>query len=73
MRSPEPGSWDEATGISRCSRWCGGFAAFDPTGYFGLLTRTAVKRLQLAHGIPGTSYVGPRTLAYFNGRYNQLQ
>jgi hypothetical protein len=50
-----------------------GFADFQPTGYFGLLTRAAVKRLQLAHAIPETGYVGPLTRAYLNWRYEQLK
>ena len=41
-------------------------ALSSPTGYFGLLTESALQRYQQAHGINPTGYVGPLTLAALN-------
>ncbi len=38
-----------------------GYLNSTPTGYFGLLTLSAVKKFQIANGISGTGYVGPLT------------
>ena len=37
-----------------------------PTGYFGALTRRALKQYQAMNGISQTGYVGPMTRALFN-------
>jgi hypothetical protein len=37
-----------------------------PTGYFGALTKAALKKWQKAHGIPPTGYAGPLTRAALN-------
>ncbi len=45
----------------------GGFLKIPaPTGYFGLLTQTAVKLYQTKYGIPSTGLVGPLTRAQLN-------
>lgn len=36
-----------------------GFLKVEPTGYFGMLTREAVKDFQKAHGLPPTGFFGP--------------
>lgn len=38
----------------------------DPTGYFGSVTRDAVKKFQAAYGIDSVGYVGPQTRAKLN-------
>lgn len=43
-----------------------GYFDTTPTGYFGSITRTAVIRYQIAHGISGTGYVGPLTRSMLN-------
>ena len=40
-----------------------GYLNNEPTGYFGLLTLSAVKNFQSANGISATGYVGPTTRA----------
>lgn len=40
-----------------------GYLNSEPTGYFGLMTQAAVKKLQSASGIDPTGYVGPLTRA----------
>ncbi len=37
-----------------------------PTGYFGELTKAALVKWQVAHGVPGTGYFGPLTRAAIN-------
>ena len=39
------------------------------TGYFGSITKSAVKRFQAQYGIPQTGYVGPLTRAKLNELY----
>lgn len=41
-----------------------GFLASEPTGYYGLLTRTAVKKYQASYGVSQTGSVGPVTRGY---------
>ena len=43
-----------------------GFLVSDVTGYFGPLTRDAVKKFQAAHGIDMVGIVGPQTRAALN-------
>lgn len=43
-----------------------GFLVSDVTGYFGSLTRDAVKKFQAAHGIEMVGIVGPKTRAALN-------
>ncbi len=43
-----------------------GFYSGPVTGYFGALTKTAVKKNQTAHGIDPVGYVGPGTRAALN-------
>jgi peptidoglycan hydrolase-like protein with peptidoglycan-binding domain len=38
-----------------------GYLDTEPTGYFGTMTMSAVKRYQIAHNIEGTGYVGALT------------
>ena len=40
-----------------------GYMTASSTGYFGVLTREAVRKFQLEYGIPATGYVGPLTRA----------
>lgn len=40
---------------------------FEPTGFFGVKTHSAVKIMQKKHGIPATGLVGKITLPYLNG------
>lgn len=40
-----------------------GFLTVEPTGYYGVLTRQAVKQYQASYGISPTGYVGPMTRA----------
>jgi Putative peptidoglycan binding domain/Peptidase family M23 len=49
-----------------------GFATFEPTGYFGLLTYNAVKSYQRAHDLNPVGNVGPLTRASLNKTYHQL-
>lgn len=41
-----------------------GFLVSEPTGYYGLLTRAAVKKYQISYGISATGSVGPITRKY---------
>jgi hypothetical protein len=41
-----------------------GFLTASPTGYYGLLTRTAVKKYQASYGVSQTGSVGPVTRGY---------
>lgn len=43
-----------------------GFLTVPSTGYFGVLTATAVQAYQRAHGIVPTGYVGPLTISLLN-------
>jgi hypothetical protein len=43
-----------------------GYFKANPTGYFGSITRAAVKAYQQMHGISATGFVGPLTLASLN-------
>jgi N-acetylmuramoyl-L-alanine amidase len=49
-----------------------GFAAYNPTGVFGLLTFASVRAYQKAHNISSTGFVGPLTRAKLNSTYSQL-
>lgn len=49
-----------------------GYATFDPTGYFGPLTRSAVQRYQKAKGLEQVGSVGPLTRQALNATYSQL-
>lgn len=49
-----------------------GYATFAPTGYFGLLTRSAVQRYQKAKGLDQAGSVGPMTRQTLNQSYQQL-
>ncbi|HQA57589.1 MAG TPA: peptidoglycan-binding protein [Acetivibrio sp.] len=40
-----------------------GYLSVDPTGYFGSLTKEAVKKLQAKHGLEQDGVAGPKTLA----------
>lgn len=49
-----------------------GFATFQPTGNYGLLTFAAVRLFQKAHNISALGIVGPNTRALLNSNYFQL-
>lgn len=49
-----------------------GYGNFTPTGYFGLLTRSALQKYQAAKGLEQVGSVGPMTRASLNKSYSQL-
>ena len=49
-----------------------GHADFEPTGYFGELTRQAVARYQKAVGLTSLGFFYPKTRKLFNATYQQL-
>lgn len=49
-----------------------GYAAYEPTGYFGVKTEDSVKKYQRAKGLPDTGFAGPMTRTKLNEKYKQL-
>jgi peptidoglycan hydrolase-like protein with peptidoglycan-binding domain len=49
-----------------------GFAAYEPTGYYGVKTEASVKAFQKAHGLDPVGRCGPLTRTKLNETYKQL-